>query len=77
MNNIVKASGISKGGIYVYLKSKDEIFLAIADHVTQIRHGYIEDFPTGKGYTAKLRHYRQSHFTPTHCLKTHTNQVRL
>jgi len=31
MDDIVKASGISKGGIYWYFKSKDEIFLYIIE----------------------------------------------
>ncbi|MFZ5354072.1 MAG: TetR/AcrR family transcriptional regulator [Bacillota bacterium] len=36
MEDIVKHSGISKGGIYTHFKSKEEIFLAIADQCFEL-----------------------------------------
>ena len=35
MDDIVRASGLSKGALYWHFKSKDEIFLALLDHFEQ------------------------------------------
>lgn len=47
MEDIVKHSGISKGGLYNYFKSKEEIFLAIAEQRFHIRNQRIIDMPEG------------------------------
>jgi AcrR family transcriptional regulator len=44
IDDIVEVSGISKGGIYNYFKSKDEIFLAIAEDRFNERHKLIQSF---------------------------------
>ncbi|WP_353094767.1 TetR/AcrR family transcriptional regulator [Tissierella praeacuta] len=41
MDDIVKVSGISKGGIYYYFKSKEDIFLEIAEERLQQRKNII------------------------------------
>lgn len=43
IREIVEAADISKGGIYVYFKSKAEIFLAIVERFDGRRHGIIEN----------------------------------
>ena len=42
IDDIVKHSGISKGGIYLYFKSKEEIFFSLADRCFQNRHFIID-----------------------------------
>ena len=42
IDDIVRHSGISKGGIYLYFKSKEEIFYALADRCFQNRHSIID-----------------------------------
>jgi AcrR family transcriptional regulator len=42
MSQIAKRAGISKGTIYLYFSSKDELFSAIVGevwHQTSVRHG--------------------------------------
>lgn len=57
MDDIVVASQISKGGIYNYFKSKEEIFLAIAEDRFNKRHNLIEDFPENASNKEKLVKY--------------------
>ena len=42
MRDIMKVANISKGGIYVYFKSKTEILLAIVKRVDERRHNILE-----------------------------------
>lgn len=46
MDHIVKQSGISKGGIYLYFKSKEDIFRDIADEVMSERSSSLEKINT-------------------------------
>ena len=57
MDDIVKTSGVSKGGIYTYFKSKDDIFKAIADNVLIQRKSIIENLAEEKSNTEKLKKY--------------------
>jgi AcrR family transcriptional regulator len=57
MDDIVVASQISKGGIYNYFKSKEEIFLAIAEDRFNKRHDLIEGFPENTLNKEKLIKY--------------------
>lgn len=57
MDDIVLASQISKGGIYNYFKSKEEIFLAIAEDRFNKRHNLIKDFPENASNKEKLVKY--------------------
>ncbi len=59
MEDIVKATGMSKGGIYNYFKSKEEIFLAIAEDRFNKRHSLIESFEKSDTSTEKLKKYIQ------------------
>lgn len=42
MNDIVEASGISKGGIYWHFKSKDDIIIAIVESIFQQQMAFLE-----------------------------------
>jgi AcrR family transcriptional regulator len=57
MDDIVKASGISKGGIYNYFSSKEEIFLAIANSRFSQRHSIIKSFPNTISNREKIIKY--------------------
>ncbi|ERI92446.1 transcriptional regulator, TetR family [Clostridiales bacterium oral taxon 876 str. F0540] len=57
MDDIVKASGISKGGIYNYFKSKEEIFLAIAEDRFAQRHKLVQSFTSNMSNKEKLIKY--------------------
>lgn len=57
MDDIVKASGVSKGGIYTYFKSKDEVFKAIADNVLVQRKSILENLMEEKSNAEKLKKY--------------------
>ncbi|WML33711.1 TetR/AcrR family transcriptional regulator [Clostridium sp. OS1-26] len=59
MEDIVKATGMSKGGIYNYFKSKEEIFLAIAEDRFNKRHRLIENFEKSTTSTEKVKNYIQ------------------
>lgn len=45
MEDIVRATGVSKGGVYTYFSSKDAIFLSIAEERFLIRRKRIADMP--------------------------------
>ena len=57
IDDIVKASGVSKGGIYTYFKSKDEIFKAIADNVLVQRKSILENLSDEISNAEKLKKY--------------------
>jgi len=57
IDDIVEATKISKGGIYNYYKSKEEIFLAIAEERFNKRHKLIEEFPITTTNKEKLVKY--------------------
>lgn len=60
MQDIVEHSGISKGGLYTYYKSKEEIFLAIAEKRFLIRNRLIQEMPITYNGIEKMTHYLQS-----------------
>lgn len=49
MDRIVKRSGISKGGLYEYTRSKEELFLFIVDYCYGHLYGFIKAGIRGKG----------------------------
>ncbi|MBL4937072.1 TetR/AcrR family transcriptional regulator [Clostridium sp. YIM B02515] len=57
MDDIVEASGISKGGIYNYFKSKEEIFFAIAEDRFAQRHKLVQSFTDNMSNKEKLIKY--------------------
>lgn len=57
MDNIVDEAQVSKGGIYNYFKSKEEIFLYIAKDRLNKRHALIEQFPENISSKEKLVKY--------------------
>lgn len=57
MDDIVKHSGISKGGIYTYFKSKEEIFLAIAEQRFQLRSDVINQMADIESASEKITIY--------------------
>lgn len=57
IDDIVKSSGVSKGGIYTYFKSKEEIFLAIAEERMTNRKRLIESFHSTMTSKEKLTAY--------------------
>lgn len=59
VDDIVKSSGVSKGGIYTYFKSKEEIFLAIAEERFNLRRNLINTFTTEMTSKEKLEKYIQ------------------
>lgn len=57
MNDIVRASGVSKGGIYVYYRSKEDIFQEIADEVIINRRSIVNDFHKDITFSEQLKSY--------------------
>lgn len=57
MDDIVEATGMSKGGIYNYFKSKEEIFLAIAADRFYKRHDMVRRFPESISSKERLTKY--------------------
>lgn len=49
MNDIVRASGISKGGIYWHFKSKDEIIFAIVEGIFIEQTYFLDEILSGEG----------------------------
>lgn len=49
MDRIVKRSGISKGGLYEYTRSKEELFLFIVDYCYGHLYSFIKDRAREKG----------------------------
>ncbi len=49
MNDIVKASGISKGGIYWHFKGKDEIILAIVEMIFTEQMHFLDEILSAEG----------------------------
>lgn len=41
LDRIIKKSGISKGGLYEYISSKEELFLFVADHAYNLLYDHI------------------------------------
>lgn len=59
MDDIVEASSMSKGGIYTYFKSKEEIFLAIAEDRFNKRHTLVKELNSKLNSREKLIDYIQ------------------
>ncbi len=59
IDDIVDAAGISKGGIYNYFNSKEEIFLAIAAERFKTRHELVACFPESSSAKEKLTKYME------------------
>ncbi|MBW9156173.1 TetR/AcrR family transcriptional regulator [Clostridium tagluense] len=57
MEDIVKHSGISKGGLYTYFKSKEEIFLAIAEQRFQMRSNVLHEMTDIESASQKVTLY--------------------
>lgn len=57
IDDIVKASGISKGGIYYYFKSKEDIFLEIAEERFRQRKKLIDNAQDMKSSKEKIISY--------------------
>lgn len=57
IDDIVAAAGMSKGSIYSYFKSKEEIFLAIAEDRFNKRHTLIKGFERNISSTDKIKKY--------------------
>jgi len=49
MDDIVKESGLSKGALYWYFKSKDEIIIAILDRIFEREFAHLRQLPSHKG----------------------------
>lgn len=54
MEDIVQASGVSKGGIYTYFKSKEEIFLTMAENRLVERKDYYKSLAKDMDVEEKL-----------------------
>ena len=63
IDDIVKHSGTSKGGIYLYFKSKEEIFYALADRCFQNRHSIIDWDVARQDPLSQLKKYIDTTFT--------------
>lgn len=57
MEDIVQESGMSKGGIYHYFKSKEELFLALAEKRFQKRRAILGEERPGSSPSARLVKY--------------------
>lgn len=57
MNDIVESSGVSKGGIYTYFKSKEEIFIAIAEERFNDRKKLVDSFKVNMTCAQKITRY--------------------
>jgi len=45
MNDIIRASGVSKGGVYHYFSSKDELLVGVIENFQEEHINYVELFP--------------------------------
>lgn len=54
MENIVRYSGISKGGLYTHFKSKEEILLAIAEKRFQLRSDWVQQMADIESASEKI-----------------------
>jgi AcrR family transcriptional regulator len=58
VDDIVEASGASKGAIYLYFKSKEEIFVSLTDYLTNLGiTSFAEKFAEISSPLEKLRHF--------------------
>lgn len=57
IDDIVASAGMSKGSIYSYFKSKEEIFLAIAKDRFNKRHDLVKSFEVSMPSKDKIKHY--------------------
>jgi len=63
MDDIVKESGLSKGAIYGYFKSKDDLFLALSDRQLESTLDNMQDaFSPGDSARKKLMKAAEIHF---------------
>ena len=61
VEELAKAAGFSKGGLYAHFKSKEELFLALyetktASYLAKLRHA-LDGAPTREGKIAALRSF--------------------
>ena len=64
VDEIVKASGVSKGGIYWYFKSKEDIFLYLLERwVKEWTNEYLSQIKETDTTADKLRKYLENHLT--------------
>ena len=64
MNDIVRASGLSKGGVYWHFKSKDDLITAIFDQFFVEQLGLLDEVLVGEG-TAVAKLTQLASFTGT------------
>lgn len=57
MNDIVKESGISKGGIYYYFENKEAIFCELGDNILENRKNILDKLPESLSSKEKLKAY--------------------
>ncbi len=57
MVDIVHKSGVSKGGIYHYFKSKEEIFFAIGDQRFELRRDELESYTSSERVQDAIKLY--------------------
>ena len=60
MNDIVRASGMSKGGVYHYFASKDELLVGVLEDFQEQHINYLNLFPEGE-----LSHYEKVRYLIT------------
>ncbi len=60
VDDIAKSAGISKGGVYVHFRSKDEIFFGIARRVTEFRLALMESLKEVDSFEKRLIKYLQT-----------------
>lgn len=64
MDDIVAESGLSKGSIYRYFKSKEELFLSLQDrHLKAMKDNLIDALSSIEGATEKLKKGAEYFFT--------------
>ena len=66
VNEIIKTASISKGGFYVYFKSKQEIFLEIVKQSDYIKSAIGEHLPKDISATQKIRKYLETRLNSLH-----------
>lgn len=57
VDDIVQASGISKGGIYTYFRGKQEIFIAIAENRFSLRKKMVQELQEDLSSIEKIKNY--------------------
>ena len=56
MDEIAKEAGVAKGTLYLYFRSKDEVFKAVLDHdMKNLKEGILKCLDEAKGLKEKIR----------------------